>query len=117
MAFRQTLTLFAQQESGLMAALGRWARSASGYRKYGLYAEDLIREELPGVREAISRLPSNEQQERYFRLKRAMQLSLQHKYLPKDQWTTDETDRKYLSPLLDQVQKEIKETEEFDYKL
>ena len=117
MAFRRGLTLFPQEESGLMAALGRWARNASGYRKYGLFADDLIREEIDGVREAISRLPQEEQDLRLFRLKRAMQLSTAHKHLPKDQWTTDESERAYLSPVLEQVQRELKEKEEFDHKL
>ncbi|EGD82419.1 ubiquinol-cytochrome C reductase [Salpingoeca rosetta] len=117
MAFRRSLTLFAQEESGFMAALGRWARNASGYRKYGLFADDLIREEMPGVREAISRLPREEQDLRYFRLKRALQLSVQHKYLPKEEWTTDETERYYLTPIIKQVEQELKEKEEFDFKL
>lgn len=36
----------------------------------GLLADDLIMEELPGVKEALSRLPAKEIDERYFRLKR-----------------------------------------------
>eukprot|EP01147_Barroeca_monosierra_P009130 gene9130-1429_t len=117
MALRRSIALLEQQESGLMGALGRWARSASGYRKYGLFAEDLIREEIPGVKEALSRLPQAEQDERYFRLKRAMQLSMQHKYLPKEQWTTDETEKQYLSPILRQVRQELNEKQEFDQQL
>lgn len=43
---------------------------------------------------------------RYFRLKRAMNLSLKYDYLPKDQWTTAEEDKKELAPVITQVRKE-----------
>ena len=36
----------------------------------GLLREDLIMDELPGVKEALSRLPQNVIDERYFRIKR-----------------------------------------------
>ena len=36
----------------------------------GLLSEDLIREEIDGVKEALSRLPQEEQDKRYFRIKR-----------------------------------------------
>lgn len=56
----------------------------------GLQREDLYIEEDPVVAEALRRLPQEEQDLRMFRLKRAIDLSLKHAILPKDQWTSDQ---------------------------
>ena len=56
----------------------------------GLLREDLYNEADADVGEAIRRLPEKEQQLRLFRLKRAIDLSLKHSLLPKEQWTTGE---------------------------
>ena len=56
----------------------------------GLLREDLYNEGDVDVCEAIRRLPEKEQQLRLFRLKRALDLSLKHSLLPKEQWTTTE---------------------------
>ena len=61
------------------------------------------------MQEAIKRLPTKEAEDRHFRLKRALNLSLQQAYLPKDQQTKDVDDYAYLSPYVDQVKKEIEE--------
>ena len=47
-------------------------------------------EERPEVEEAIRRLPEEEQYERLFRIKRALDLSMKKTVLPRDQWTTPE---------------------------
>lgn len=47
-------------------------------------------DELPGVKEALSRLPQAVIDERYFRLKRAMQVSGKYSVLPEGQWTTED---------------------------
>ena len=47
-------------------------------------------EEDPDVTEAIRRLPRHEKDARYIRLNRALQLSMKHRILPRDQWTTPE---------------------------
>ena len=47
-------------------------------------------EDRPEVQEAIRRLPEEEQYERLFRLKRALDLSMKKAILPLDQWTTPE---------------------------
>jgi hypothetical protein len=75
----------------------------------GLLSEDLIREEIDGVKEALTRLPQEEQDKRYFRIKRvravasglrlghlhavgqAMHLDGKDAVLPKDQWVTEAT--------------------------
>lgn len=56
----------------------------------GLLREDLYMEERPEVEEAIRRLPEEEQYERLFRIKRALDLSMKKAVLPHDQWTTPE---------------------------
>lgn len=38
------------------------------------------------VKEALKRLPEHVYNERMFRIKRALDLSLKHRILPKDQW-------------------------------
>lgn len=43
--------------------------------------------ETPDVEEAIKRLPENLYNDRNFRIKRALDLSMKHQILPKDQWT------------------------------
>lgn len=67
--------------------------------KPGLLREDLYDENAPDVKEAIRRLPEKEQQLRLFRLKRALDLSLKHNLLPKDQWTTPEQVRTWMKNL------------------
>ena len=56
----------------------------------GLLREDLYMEEDPIVEEAIRRLPEKEQDQRLFRIKRALDLSMKKNILPRDQWTTEE---------------------------
>ena len=56
----------------------------------GLRKGDLLNEDDPDVIEAIKRLPSEEFNLRQFRVKRALDLSMKHQILPKDQWTTKE---------------------------
>ena len=56
----------------------------------GLKADDLLDEDITEVTEAVSRLDDDEKYERLFRMKRAMDLSLKHNILPKDQWTKPE---------------------------
>lgn len=77
-------------------------------------ADDLIPEESDVVQLAIKRLPADVNYERVFRMRRATQLSLQHKLLPKAQWTKPEDDVPYLLPLIKQVEAEIKERQELD---
>ena len=55
----------------------------------GLLYDDTVRV-TPLIQEAINRLPEDERNARAFRIKRALDLSLKHRVLPKDQWTTME---------------------------
>lgn len=74
---------------------------------------DLLHE-TPDVAEALRRLPKQLQDERNFRILRAMQLDGQKKILPKEEWTKLEEDVLYLKPYLDEVYKEKKERADWD---
>lgn len=52
----------------------------------GLMRDDTIYED-GDVREALRRLPENMYNDRMFRIKRALDLSMKAQVLPKDQWT------------------------------
>merc|ERR1719453_3072295 len=86
----------------------------SGYRKYGLKAEDLIMEEVDGVQEALRRMPQEYNDERFFRLKRAMSLSLQKAKLPADEQTNDSTDTQELVQMINEVRAENAERAAYD---
>jgi len=100
---------------GLAGALRRWAWNYSGFNKYGLKYHDCLYETIP-VTEALRRLPQKETDERNFRIVRALQLSMQKVYLPKDQWMTYEQDDYYLKPYLEEVEREIAERAEWSRK-
>lgn len=59
----------------------------------GLLRDDTINEDTD-VKEAIRRLPEPVYNDRMFRIKRALDLSMKHQILPKDQWTKYEEVRK-----------------------
>ncbi|XP_006130634.1 cytochrome b-c1 complex subunit 7 isoform X2 [Pelodiscus sinensis] len=68
------------------------------------------------VKAALKRLPEKMYNERLFRIKRALDLSMKHQILPKDQWMKYEEDHKYLEPYLKEVIRERLEREEWDKK-
>uniref|UniRef100_K3ZY52 Cytochrome b-c1 complex subunit 7 n=1 Tax=Setaria italica TaxID=4555 RepID=K3ZY52_SETIT len=82
---------------------------ASRLRKYGLRYDDLYDpyHDLD-IKEALSRLPREVVDARNQRLKRAMDLSMKHKYLPDEVQTPF---RSYLSDMLALVKKEKAERE------
>lgn len=77
-------------------------------------ADDLLSEENEDVLKAISRLDAKENYDRIYRIRRATQLSLQQKILPRNEWTKPEEDTPYLSPILEQVYAENQEKEALD---
>jgi ubiquinol-cytochrome c reductase subunit 7 len=77
-------------------------------------ADDLISEENETVLKALRRLPPKESYDRVYRIRRATQLSLQHKILPRSEWTKPEEDVPYLTPILEQLAAEAKEREALD---
>ncbi|KAF7996511.1 hypothetical protein HCN44_002143 [Aphidius gifuensis] len=91
----------------------RWAYNLSGFNKYGLRYDDCLYES-PVVKEALRRLPQKLVDERNFRIIRAMQLNCNKVILPEEQWTKFEEDVQYLRPYVEEVEREIKEKEEWN---
>lgn len=77
-------------------------------------ADDLIPEESPEVQTALGRLAEKERYDRIFRIRRAVQCSISHKLLPKQEWTKPEEDTPYLLPLIKLVEAELKEKDALD---
>ncbi|XP_064010812.1 cytochrome b-c1 complex subunit 7 [Pogoniulus pusillus] len=69
----------------LLDTLRKWYYNAAGFNKLGLMRDDTLYED-DDVKEALRRLPEHLYNERTFRIKRALDLSLKHQILPKDQW-------------------------------
>ncbi|KAM6171139.1 cytochrome b-c1 complex subunit 7 [Erethizon dorsatum] len=90
----------------------KWYYNAAGFNKLGLMRDDTIYED-EDVKEALRRLPENLYNDRMFRIKRALDLSMKHQILPKEQWTKYEEDKFYLEPYLKEVIRERKEREEW----
>ncbi|UZJ52840.1 hypothetical protein CBS101457_002160 [Exobasidium rhododendri] len=88
--------------------------NAAGYRQMGLRYDDLVREEDETVQKALGRLSERESYDRAFRLKQAIQLSLMHRELPKEQWLKPEQDTRYLTPLINEVKGEEAERAAWD---
>ncbi|KAJ3217249.1 Conserved oligomeric Golgi complex subunit 2 [Dinochytrium kinnereticum] len=141
--FRQELTAFGVDVSSLAAlqdlvrvtdgpdaasengtptrwATGRWVMKDRFHRRHakplfkGLRFDDLIPDESEIVQEAIRRLPPREFQDRIFRYRRALNLSMAQTTLEKPEWTKPEEDLPYLRPLIDQVESEIASKQAFD---
>ncbi|XP_065202511.1 cytochrome b-c1 complex subunit 7-like [Planococcus citri] len=89
----------------------KWHFLRSEYYKLGLYHDDILYC-FPDVDEAVRRLPKAVKEERDWRSIRAIQLDLNHKILPQEewiQWEDDITVGRYLQPYLAEVKKEWKE--------
>lgn len=92
-----------------------WARFLFNQRKYfqyGLLHDDLYRN-TPIVDEALRRLPRKLQDDRNYRLLRAVQCSIQQSILPKNLWTKYEDDVSYLDSYIEEVEKEEAEKKEW----
>ncbi|KAL2021788.1 hypothetical protein VTK56DRAFT_6562 [Thermocarpiscus australiensis] len=98
----------------LVQPLANWYVNAAGYRQMGLRADDLILEENETVLKALHRLDPKEGYDRVYRIRRATQLSLQQKILPKSEWTKPEEDVPYLTPILEQLAAEEQERKALD---
>ncbi|KAK5615820.1 hypothetical protein CRENBAI_021814 [Crenichthys baileyi] len=96
----------------LMLGLRKWYYNLCGFNKLGLLYDDTLYEDAD-VKEALRRLPENVSNDRTFRIKRALDLSMKQQVLPKDQWTKYEEDINYLTPYLKEVIRERKEREEW----
>jgi len=89
--------------------LANWYANQAGYRRLGLRADDLIPEENDTVQLALKRLPPKEAYDRVFRLRRAFQCSLAHQLLPANEQTTVDEDKPYLTPIIEEIEAEMKE--------
>ncbi|XP_039592853.1 cytochrome b-c1 complex subunit 7 isoform X1 [Polypterus senegalus] len=96
-------------------SLQKWYYNTAGFNKYGLMTDDTIYEDSD-IKEALRRLPEQTYNDRMFRMKRALDLSMKHQILPKNQWTKYEEDVPYLQPYLKEVVRERKEKEEWNKK-
>ncbi|RAH61884.1 ubiquinol-cytochrome c reductase complex 14 kDa protein [Aspergillus piperis CBS 112811] len=97
-----------------MMPIAQWYTDASGYRRLGLKADDLIPEENDVVQKALKRLPPKEAYDRVFRIRRAFQCSISHTLLPASEQTKPEEDVEYLSPIIREIEKEKQEREDLD---
>lgn len=77
-------------------------------------ADDLIPEESETVQSALARLDAKERYDRIFRIRRAVQCSVSHKLLAKNEWTKPEEDIPYLLPLIKVIEAEASEKEALD---
>merc|ERR1712212_376252 len=96
----------------LLLSFRKWYYNAAGFNKMGLMRDDCLNEDAD-VKEAIRRLPENVYNDRIFRIKRALDLSMKSAILPSNQWTKYEEDVHYLEPYLEEVIRERKEREEW----
>ncbi|XP_029976567.1 cytochrome b-c1 complex subunit 7 [Salarias fasciatus] len=96
----------------LVVGLRKWYYNMCGFNKLGLMRDDTIYEDSD-VKEALRRIPEGVYNDRMFRIKRALDLSMKQQILPKEQWTKYEEDVHYLTPYLDEVIRERKEREEW----
>ncbi|KAF2117770.1 ubiquinol-cytochrome C reductase complex 14kD subunit-domain-containing protein [Lophiotrema nucula] len=98
----------------IVRPIANWHANAAGYRQLGLKIDDLTMEENEIVQLALKRLPPKEAYDRVFRLRRAMQLSVSHQLLPKEQWTKPEEDELYLDKYIKEIEEEMKEREDLE---
>ncbi|XP_057836509.1 cytochrome b-c1 complex subunit 7-1, mitochondrial [Cryptomeria japonica] len=81
-------------------------------RKYGLRHDDLYDQSFDlDLQEALNRLPREVVDARNQRIKRAMDLSMKHEYLPKELQAVQTPFRGYLYDMLELVKAERKERE------
>ncbi|KAJ7310513.1 hypothetical protein JRQ81_007435 [Phrynocephalus forsythii] len=99
----------------LMEVVCKWYYNAAGFNKLGFMRDDLLIED-DDVKEAIRRPPEYVHNERIFHMKRALDLSMKHQILPKEQWVKYEEDKHYLEPYLKEVIPERLEREVWEKK-
>ncbi|PKS07751.1 hypothetical protein jhhlp_006359 [Lomentospora prolificans] len=109
-------TKFVARRPWLQGAIDRLnAWQSKYYRQLGLKYDDILDvEDSPVGQLALKRLSPKDSYDRVYRIRRAFQLSLSHKILPKEEWTKVEDDKPYLLPIIEQIEAEIKEKEALD---
>ena len=94
--------------------IATWYADSMGYRKYGFKYDDLLIEEREDVQRALARLTPAEQYDRGYRIKRASQASVMHAPLPKESWTPENEDTRYLATHVQSVEAEDNERKMWD---
>ncbi|XP_047565771.1 cytochrome b-c1 complex subunit 7-like [Lutra lutra] len=107
MASRPAAVASSQRLEGIR----KWYYNAAGLNGLRLMREDTVRED-DDVKD-VRRLPENLYNDRMFRIKKALELTMRHQILPKEQWTKYEEDKFYLEPYLKVVIRKRKEREEW----
>jgi len=106
---------YSLSQRALYGLLGRWAIPSGsrakelekvGHWQHGLYYQDILHPENPEMLEALRRLPLKDLELRNRRLKRAQNVRVTGKDLPKEQWTKPEEDVDYLTPYILEVLEE-----------
>jgi len=97
----------------MATAFQKMVYNLSGFNKLGLHRDDLLYEN-DDVKEALKRVPQDIIDVRNYRILRAVQLTIQKDILPKDEWTKIEEDVLYLTPIVNQVEKERIEQENWN---
>jgi len=97
----------------LRPASEKFAQMA-GYRQMGLKYDDLLTEEHDIAQKALGRMSERDSYDRIYRLKRGHQLACIHQILPKSEWTKQEEDNRYLTPVIAELEAEAREREDFD---
>jgi len=97
---------FAGNPTGFKLKWKTLAYYASRFPKYGLMRDDVVCPNYPINGEAVKRLPPKLQDERQFRISRAILCSTKKIYLPKEQWMKPEDDIRYLQPYIDEIEAE-----------
>ncbi|CAM8960555.1 unnamed protein product [Rhodiola kirilowii] len=102
---------FMDPKKNFLAAMHNKALS-NRLRKYGLRYDDLYDPMYDlDIREALSRLPRQVVDARNQRIKRAMDLSMKHQYLPEEMQAMQTPFRSYLQDMLTLVKRERAERE------
>ncbi|KFO28027.1 cytochrome b-c1 complex subunit 7-like [Fukomys damarensis] len=94
--------------------IGKWYYNAAGFNKLGLVRDDTIYNDKD-IKEARRRLSEKVYNDRTFRIKRALDLSMKHQILLKEQRNCEE-DKFYFEPYLKEVIQERKEKEDWSKK-
>ncbi|TIB39878.1 hypothetical protein E3P86_00935 [Wallemia ichthyophaga] len=82
----------------------------AGFKQVGLRYDDLIQEENDQMQKVLGRLSPREEYDRVWRLRRAINQSIQHKDLPAEQWSEeDSSQQRYLTDRIVQVTNEKKD--------
>lgn len=101
---------FKKGADGILDYLKRVVYRFQEYDCYGMYRDDLLRDGLPEVAEAVRRLPEHLYLGRIHRQHRMIQLSRGKIELPQEMWTRfDDPMHDYLQPYLKEVEAEIAE--------